>query len=166
MIAELRDGTSVGAWLFKANPSVWDIGAALAEGVELDWWRMAPGYRSELVHRGHPCAIWVTRGDARVASGVWALGTVEGEPCTDVGDPRDPLWLDEAARRQLRPVVPIRVQVLEVPVRREEFMADPRLSRAEILRVPRIGNPAALTPGEWAALVELVEGPVAGPGDW
>jgi hypothetical protein len=49
-----------------------------------------------------------------------------------------------------------------VPVRREEFVADPRLAQAEILRVPRIGNPAALTPGEWAALVELVEGPVEG----
>jgi hypothetical protein len=88
------------------------------------------------------------------------MGMVAGEPGRDVGDPDDPLWVDEGARRQLRPVVPIRVQVLQVPVRREEFRADPRLSGAEILRVPRIGNPSALTPGEWSALVELVEGPV------
>ena len=26
-------------------------------GVELDWWRLAPSYRAELVHAGHPSAI-------------------------------------------------------------------------------------------------------------
>jgi len=79
-IARLRDGTDVAAWLFKASPAIWDIGTALGQGVELDWWRLAPSYRVGLVHEGHPCAMWVTRGDPRVASGVWALGEVVGEP--------------------------------------------------------------------------------------
>jgi hypothetical protein len=78
----------------------------------------------------------------------------------DVGDPDDPLWTDEGARRQLRPRVPVHLDVLQVPVRREELAADPRLRSAEILRVPRIGNPAAFTPSEWDAVVDLVEGPV------
>ena len=162
-VARLRDGTEVGAWLLKARPSVWDIGTALGEGVELDWWRLAPSYRVDLVHAGHPCAMWVTRGDVRVASGVWAIGEVTGEPVADVGDPEDPLWIDEGARRQLRPRVPVRLEVLEAPVRREELAADPRLRRAEILRVPRIGNPAAFTPGEWAALLDLADSPVGDP---
>ncbi len=159
VIARLRDGTEVGAWLLKARPSIWDIGTALGQGVELDWWRLAPSYRVELVHAGQPCAMWVTRGDARVPSGVWAVGRVVGEPSEDTGDPDDPLWVDEGARRQVRPRVPVELDVLEVPVRREELVADPRLRGAEILRVPRIGNPAALTPAEWSALVDLVEGP-------
>jgi hypothetical protein len=162
-IARLRDGTALGAWLLKARPSIWDTGTPLGEGVELDWWRLAPSYRVDLVHAGHPCAMWVTRGDARVASGVWAIGEVTGEPVPDVGDPEDPLWVDEGARRQLRPRVPVHLEVLESPVRREELSADPRLRRAEILRVPRIGNPAAFTPGEWAALIDLVDSPVPGP---
>lgn len=156
-IARLRDGTEVGAWMFKANPAVWDIGAALAAGVELDWWRMAPGYRSELVAPGQPCAVWVTRGDDRVRSGVWAVGRIDGPVIDDTGDPDDPLWRDEEARRQVRPRVPLRMRVLSEPVRREMIMADPRLERCEVLRVPRIGNPATLTVPEWTALVELVE---------
>jgi hypothetical protein len=158
-IARLRDGSEVGAWLLKASPSIWDIGAALAEGVELDWWRLAPSYRVDLVRAGHPCAMWVTRGDPRVVSGVWAMGEVTGDPHDDVGDPDDPLWVDEGARRQVRPRVPVRLDVLVTPVRREELLADPRLRDAEILRVPRIGNPAAFTPAQWQALTDLVEGP-------
>jgi hypothetical protein len=154
-IARLRDGTRVGAWLLKASPSIWDIGTALGDGVELDWWRLAPSYRADLVHAGHPCAMWVTRGDDRVASGLWAIGEVTGEPHEDVGDPDDPLWRDEGARRQLRPRVPVRLEVLEDCLAVGTFRADPRLERAEILRVPRIGNPAALTPQEWDAVRDL-----------
>lgn len=156
-IARLRDGSEVGAWMFKARPSIWDIGAALRDGVELDWWRMAPTYRAALVHEGHPCMLWITRGDPRVASGLWAVGDIIGEPYDDVGDPDDPLWTDEGARRQLRPRVPVSLQLLPEPVPREVVAADPRLNRLEILRVPRIGNPAALTPAEWVAIQDLTD---------
>ena len=155
VIAELRDGTPVGGWLLKARPSIWDIGTALRDGTDLDWWRLAPSYRAELVRAGHRCAMFVTRGDGRVRSGVWAIGEVTGDPVEDTGDPDDPLWRDEAAQRQLRPRIPVRLDVLGEPVAREAMVADPRLAGTEILRVPRIGNPAALTPGEWSALCEL-----------
>ncbi len=155
VIAELRDGTPVGAWLLKARPSIWDIGAALRDGTELDWWRLAHSYRAELVRAGHPCAMFVTRGDPAVASGVWALGDVTGDPVDDAGDPDDPLWRDAGAQRQVRPRIPVHLGVLGEPVLREAMVADPRLAGTEILRVPRIGNPAALTPGEWSALCEL-----------
>lgn len=155
-VASLRDGTSVGAWLLKASPAIWDIGSALRDGTELDWWRLAPSYRAELVRPGHPCAMWVTRGDPRVRSGLWAIGEVVGEPVDDVGDPEDPLWRDLSARAQLRPRVPVRLEVLHAPILREVVVEDPRLSHAEILRVPRIGNPAAFTPDEWTAVCSLV----------
>lgn len=155
VLAELRDGTPVGAWLLKARPSIWDIGTALRDGTDLDWWRLAPSYRAELVRGGHRCAMFVTRGDRRVPSGIWAIGEVTGDPVDDVGDPDDPLWRDEAAQRQLRPRIPVRLDVLREPVLREAMAADPRLSGTEILRVPRIGNPAVLTPSEWTALCQL-----------
>lgn len=159
-VARLRDGTPVGAWMLKANPSVWDIGSALVEGTPLDWWRLAPGYRAGLVAPGHPCAVWVTRGDARVRSGVWAVGRVTGAPVPGSGDPDDPLWRDAAAQRQVRPRIAVDLEPLDEPVAREVLAEDPRLCGTEVLRVPRIGNPAAITPGEWAALCEWL------PGDW
>lgn len=155
-VAHLRDGSPVGAWLLKASPAIWDIGTAVDQRIALDWWRLAPSYRAGLVHAGHPCAMWITRGDPRIESGIWAVGEVLDEPHEDVGDPDDPLWRDEGARRQLRPRVPVRLEVLDPPLTRAQFAADPRLERSEILRVPRIGNPAALTPAEWVALEELV----------
>ena len=158
VIARLRNGDPVGAWVLKAKPSIWDIGAALAEGVELDWWRLAPSYRAELVQPGHPCAMWVTRGDPAVASGFWAIGQVTGPPVDDTGDPDDDLWRDRHAQQQLRPRIPVELHVLESPVTAEAVRADPRLHSIELLRVPRIGNPAALSPEEWQALLELTGG--------
>ena len=157
-VALLRDGTPVAAWVLKARPSLWDIGTALRRGDELDWWRLAHSYRAELVGPGHPCVMWVTRGDARTPAGVWAVGTVTGPPVDDVGDPDDPLWRDEGARRQVRPRIPVELEVLEHPVSLEEVRDHPVLSGTEVLRVPRIGNPAALTPDEWAALEALLAG--------
>ncbi len=39
-----------------------------------------------------------------------------------------------------------------------DVVEDPRLRRTEILRVPRIGNPAAFSPEEWDAVSDLVDG--------
>ena len=142
--------------MLKAHPSVWDIGSALRDGVELDWWRLAPSYRVDLVGAGDPCVLWITRGDARVPSGVWAIGEITGAPRMDVGDPDDDLWRDPSAQRQLRPQIPVQLRVLANGLSREAIRADPRLSSIEMLRVPRIGNPAALTPDEWLALDELI----------
>ncbi len=141
--------------MFKAHPDIWDIGAALRDGVRLDWWRMAPTYRADLVKPGQPCVLWVTRGDSRVRSGVWAVGHIDGEVFEDVGDPNDELWRDEFAQQQMRPRVPIHLEVFKEPIPREVIAQDPRLSSIEILRVPRIGNPATLTPSEWIALQDL-----------
>jgi hypothetical protein len=160
VVARLRDGSPVAAWLLKARPSLWDIGRALRDGVELDWWRLAHTYRAELVHGGQPCAMWVTRGDPATPSGIWAIGEVTDDPVDDVGDPDDPLWRDRGAQRQLRPRVPVRLRPLARPLLREEFESHPDLDAAEILRVPRIGNPSALSPRQWQALQSLLHGHV------
>lgn len=155
MIARLRDGTEVEAWMLKANPDVWDVEAALREGRDLDTWRLAPSYRVELVRPGHPCVLWVTGTGARAArAGVRALGVVTTEPYPDVGDPDDPAWGDPAAARVERPYVGVRLDVLAEPVSRSEVRADPRLADLEVLRRPRMGSPLAVRAGEWAAMQE------------
>ena len=150
----LRDGTEVGAWLFKANPEVWDLTRHLAEGGVIDRWRMVHSYRVELVEPGHRCVLWVT--GARTAAhtpGVWALGTVTSSPYDDMSDHED-LWGDAAAAHAVRPYVDLELELLADPVPRSDLAADPRFAEAEILRVPRAPNPVGLTAGE----LDVIEG--------
>jgi len=152
-IAHLRDGTPVGAWLFKANPAVWDVLTFLRSGAEVDSWRMAPSYRVGLIQPGQPAVLWVTgpTGGGHTP-GVWAVGEVVGDVYDDVGDPDDPLWRDRAAQRVLRPHVDVRLGVLDEPLARRELAGDARFADAEILRRPRMGSPVALRPAEWDAI--------------
>ena len=151
----LRDGSPVAAWLFKANPEVWDVLGALDQRTGIDHWRMAPSYRTDLVHPGQPCGLWVTgAASAAHVAGAWALGHVTGEPYLDTGDPSDSAWRDLGAARQVRPYVAVDLRVLEQPVDRRVLRGDPRFVDAEILRRPRMGSPLALSPGEWDALVD------------
>lgn len=157
VVAELRDGTPVGAWLFKARPDVWDIATALRDHSGLDTWRMAPSYRTGLVAAGQPCALWVTgAATATAAPGVWAVGHITSEPYEDAGDPDDELWHDETARRQIRPYVSVELDVLAHPIPRADLRADPRFERAEILVAPRVASPVALRPDEWTAIIDRV----------
>jgi EVE domain len=156
-IAVLRDGTEVAAWMFKANPDVWDVLGFLRSGVDVDSWRMARSYRVELVRPGHPCVLWVTgpTGSAHTP-GVWAIGEITGDPYDDVGDPDDHRWRDHAAQRQVRPFVETRMGVLAEPVSRDELAEDPHFGTAEILKTPRMGSPLALRAGEFAAITVRV----------
>ena len=53
-------------------------------------------------------------------------------------------------RRRLR--VGLDVRPLDPVVPRSELRSDPRFAAAEVLRVPRMGNPLILTPTEVAAV--------------
>jgi hypothetical protein len=153
--AELRDGTPIGAWLFKANPEVWDILGFLRGGAAIDQWRMAHSYRVELIAPGQPAVLWVTGpATASYTPGVWAIGTITGEVGEDVGDPDDDLWRDHGAQRQVRPYVDMHLEPLTEPIGRVDLAADPRFVEAEILRRPRMGNPVALRPVEFDAIVD------------
>ena len=154
-LPELRDGTPVAAWLFKANPAVWDVLDALRSGAAIDTWRMAPSYRTALLTPGQPCLLWVTRDPTAPATpGVFAIGRLTTAAFDDVGDPEDTRWLDPVAARQLRPHVGTEMDLLEVPIRAAELRGDPRWRGAEIFRAPRMGSPLAVTPQAWSALLE------------
>ena len=155
-VARLADGTPVGAWLLKANPAVWDIGAFLDSGADVDRWRLARSYRTDLLARGQPVVLWVTRGDPDREPGVWGVGAVSGEVSDDVGEPDDPLWRDLGAQREVRPYVEVRLRVLRAPVRATELRVHPALVGMELFRAPRMGSPVALTPVEWGAMARLL----------
>ena len=145
-LAVLRDGTEVAAWVFKANPGVWDVEAHLARHGAVQRWTVAPGYRGDLLRAGHPAVLWLTGRRA----GVIAAGTVTGTAYED---------LDEEDGR-LRRWVPVHLEAVEA-VRKPALLADPRCSRLEMVRSARLGSPMALTRAELDA-VEDATGPPAG----
>lgn len=145
-------GRSVGGWLLKANPAVWDVEAHLDQDPTIDRWRLARTYRAELVEPGDWCGLWLTgpRG------GLLAVGTVIARPHQDLGDAADPLWLDRAARDQERPYLPLDLDALPAPFPRAVFRSHPVLRHMEVLQVPRAPNPVVVTPEELAELALLL----------
>jgi hypothetical protein len=118
---------------------VWDVLGHLAAGRVIDGWGVAAGYRADLMAPGDRCFVWVTgpRGAAWTA-GIWAAGVVTARP--------------EPTRERRRLRVGLEVHGLHPPLARAELKADPRFATAEVLRVPRMGNPLVLTPAEVAAI--------------
>lgn len=148
-IAELRDGTEVAAWMFKAKPEVWDVIGAI-EAVLADpsapgitSWEMAASYRVDLVEPGHPCVLWVTGGRHAPTTGVWGIGEVTTPPEFDVTSerPRFEVGLD--------------LELVGSPVRLIDLLSDERFVRAEIVRAPRVSSPVALTAAELEAIEDL-----------
>ena len=132
-------GVEIGGWLLKANPDVWDVIGHLAAGRAIDGWGVAEGYRADLMAPGDRCFVWVTgpRG-ASWTPGIWAAGVVTARP------------VPTRERRRLR--VGLDVRPLDPVVPRSELRSDPRFAAAEVLRVPRMGNPLILTPTEVTAV--------------
>ncbi|UOY02723.1 hypothetical protein [Blastococcus sp. PRF04-17] len=94
-------------------------------------------YRLDLMASGQPCLLWVS---GRDRPGVHALGALAGIPEEDDG-----------------PVVPVRLTLLGEPVPRAELLTDPRMSGAEILRMPAGSNPSWLSAGQFGAVLDRVE---------
>ena len=134
-------GVEIGGWLLKANPAVWDVIGHLAAGRVIESWGVADGYRADLMAPGDRCFVWVTgpRG-ASWTPGIWAAGAVTARPV--------------ATRESRRLRVGLDVRGLHPLLSRSELRADPRFAGAEVLRVPRMGNPLILTPAEVAAIDE------------
>ena len=140
-LAVLRDGTEVAAWVFKANPDVWDVEAHLAGHGTVERWTLAPGYRGDLLAAGHPAVLWLTGRRA----GIIAAGTVTGAAYDD---------LDEGTGA-LRRWAPVRLTAVD-PVRKATLLADPRCRRLEMVRSVRLGSPLALARTELDAIEDLI----------
>ncbi len=143
--------TSLGAWLLKADPS--SPGAqTLLTGGPFDVTRcVRRSYRTSLMEPGQRVLLWVSGRDPRTPAGIHAGGWVTGVARVAPGG-------DE---RRLE--VPLRLERLDRPVLREELLADPVLSRVEVIRMPAGSNPSYLSREELARLRELLtfQGPSA-----
>jgi hypothetical protein len=138
-VARLHAG-DVACWLLKtAGPPVaavpgWRPGTART--VERCLRR---SYRLDLMHPGAPCVLWRSGPDR---PGVWATGTIAGEPVEAGGGP----------------VVPVELTLLDEPVPRAELLADPRFGDAEVLRMAAGSNPSWLSAVQYAAVLDRLPG--------
>ena len=147
---------TLGAWLLKANPAVWDVRRFLGEGnTRLTSWSVQRGYRSALMRPGDRVVFWLSGPGTRgLVRGVWGLGHVvaEAEPWRD-GEAG--WWLDDAARQALRARVEVDVVLLDEPLPVADLRAA-GLADLEVQRVPQMSNPSWVTRDQLAVLSGLL----------
>jgi len=158
---------TLGAWVLKCNPDVYDLPAALAAGEPQDSWLVVDNYRTHMMRQGQPVVIWVTGSEgAHPEPGVWMVGHVAEEafllPDLLEGEVDDPdavlYWLDTSKAVKGEWWVPIEVEAVDPVLPRAVIQADPRLRDMELLRIPAMSNPSYLTRDEFAALRDLLAG--------
>ncbi|MBB3326281.1 EVE domain-containing protein [Microlunatus antarcticus] len=148
--------TTLGAWLLKANPAVWDLRRFLADGeTRLTSWSVRRGYRSALMRPGDPVVFWLSGpGTGGLTRGVWGLGHVvaEAEPWDEA---EAGWWLDDTARRGLRARVRVDVPLLEQPLPAADLRAA-GLTDLEVQRMPQGSNPSWVSRDQLEVLTELL----------
>ena len=147
---------TLGAWLLKANPAVWDLQRFRAEGgTRLTSWSVQRGYRSALMRPEDLVVFWLSGpGRGGLTRGVWGLGHVVAE-AEAWADHERGWWLDDAARQALRARVEVDVPLLEHPVPAAELRAA-GITDLEVQRVPQMSNPSWVTRPQLAALREVL----------
>jgi hypothetical protein len=157
------DRESVGAWLVTCNPDdVYDPTKDADARLHVFSWNLAGNYRTGLIQPGDEIILWVG-GAARRGHvpGVWSYGFVGDDVFEGEGDPED--WIDEDRAREHRPYVPMAMTWLEPPLSKSRLVERPLLSKIEVLRMPRMGNPEFLSPEEIGALFDLIEDAYSAP---
>jgi hypothetical protein len=155
-MARAVDRSTLGAWLLKANPAVWDLGGFLAAGERrLTSWAVRPGYRSALMRPGDRVLFWVS-GDGRsgFARGVWGLGVVTA-PAESWQDAERGFWTDEGSRQGVRARVEVDVELLEEPVPVTELRAA-GVTDLEVQRQPFGPNPSFVSTAQLERLADLL----------
>lgn len=142
------------AWLFQANPKVWNLAEHLEE--------MKPGALGEWsvsrfgdqMKDGDPVLLWHGGPDA----GIRALGTLVGS----VHERAMPEWQTERGKEgKAEQCISYRLdRILEDPLDKEELVADPVLSSLSVIRAPQ-GTNFRVTTEQWARLQQLLD--VAAP---
>lgn len=150
-------GVAIAGWMVQANPAIYDVGTAMvesdADGWEEEWrWSCKPTYRLDIVAKGQPVLLWITRNpNPHLGSGIWLYGHAVGEPYTDSAS-GSLLWRDRGAQAGAEWFLPMEVAPLKRFIAREQLQAHPVLKDLEVLRCPQMSNPQIITPAQLDAL--------------
>jgi hypothetical protein len=129
---------SLGAWLVKAAPGR----APIDEWVESDFAAVTtrcvrPTYRARMIRAGQPVLLWLSGGDVRLPSGIYAQGRTTGAVRVEDED---------------GPVMPLVLRGIDPVVPRTDLLALPGLRDLEVLRMPAGGNPSFVPHDAYAQL--------------
>ena len=148
--------SDIGAWVLKANPTIWDVNSMIDDQQSPpENFRLHETYRVQLIEVGDPVWLWATasrtapRRPARfVASGVVVGADAEGRG-------GGPYWVDDDEAKKFRPYLPVKLDWLPVPISADELRQSPTLAKFELLRATSMSNPSYLTPEQDAELMQL-----------
>jgi hypothetical protein len=138
------------AWIFQANPALYDLQGALQKLTDLPW--LVKQHR-DAIKRGDTVYLWEGGADA----GIVAIATVTGEPAMRRQNPEEADFNREPTKfagDQLRVSLHIE-RVLQTRVRRIDLREHPVLKNMTILKAPQ-GTNFALSVDEFQALNSLI----------
>jgi hypothetical protein len=117
------------AWIFQANPTLYDIDRALHELPAIEW---TVRQHRNAVHQGDRAYIW----RSGPFGGVVASGSVLSDPAETAPDRAEaPYYLDREAFAKVEPRVKIGIEErVDPPILRAALAADPVLRNVRILR--------------------------------
>ncbi len=147
---------SARAWIFQANPELYDIDSALRQLPEVTW---SVSKHQEVIAPGDTVFVWKSGPEAGILAGATVL-TVPAEMEPEQREIQFVIHPEKFASKQ----VGVRIRVDEVfspPLLRSELKADPRLADLSILKFSQ-GTNFPVTPEEATVIRELL---ARGPGD-
>jgi hypothetical protein len=148
---------TLGAWVLKCDPEVWDLGRFVDDGsARILTWSVRQSYRTELMAPGQRVLLWVSGESRRHPRGFWGSGWVTGKVSTGVED--DGYWLDDERRRAVRHWAHVDVAVFGGPqaVLASEVREHPVLRDFELFRSAQMSNPSWLSREQLAALTPML----------
>jgi hypothetical protein len=139
------------AWIFQANPDIFDIDRAISEETEISW--VVRQYRDQ-VRMGDRVYLWRAGGEA----GVIATATVLDDPEVRPGIAGSPYLREPAALAKDESRVNLGIKrVLSSPLTRVDLLEHPVLKDLQVIRFANATN-FEVTPDQDAALRSLLSG--------
>jgi len=167
---------SLGAWVMKCNPEVWDVAGFIADGGQvIDDWTVVQNYRSDMIRYGQRVLLWVTGSvSGPVPRGFWGSGWITGDVQGLIDIAEDPgsaidtadfdYWLDREARDRMRFAAPMNLRLWYRPVTETELLTIPGLDQLEVIRMRQASNPSWVSTEQLALLEPLLPAwPEIGP---
>jgi hypothetical protein len=135
-VAPAVTASSLGAWLVKASPAHLPVEEMMRTGFrDLTSRCVRPTYRADLIAAGQPVLLWVSGGDPRHPSGIYAAG-----------------WTTGPVEHGVEVSMPVRLQPVDPVVERVELLADSQLRELEVIRMPAGSNPSYVDRAQYRTL--------------
>jgi predicted RNA-binding protein with PUA-like domain len=155
-VAQAISRESLGAWLLKCNPELWDLSGFIRSGEgRITSWAVQRNYRSDLMAQADRVLFWVSgSGRSGLARGIWGAGHVVA-PAEDWTDADRGYWIRDQPRRAVRGRVQVDIALFDEPVTVADLRAR-GITDLEVQKIPQGANPSWLTVAQLAAVDELL----------